>query len=459
MTIWTPIAFAFGVIMFMAFTFLYCYWRVRHVRTTRLSSIQVSAIIPEAPQQQHQLPKQQLVGIEKDVLDAFPTIKANELKVGIQEENSQCSICLVEYAASEVLRQLPICGHIFHTSCVDSWLQKQPTCPVCRILLSPKLSSEAAATAASPSPPATPSWVLVNQPVPLPPATTTPFSSAAASSSSIGISTKASSSPTSDLEIGNNFHHQGRIPLNGSSVEYPLRMKVAEEDLGSSSHLTVGGWGSSGFLDAAAVVSDNSCSKLQGGNRQQKSCRTSHGSCCTSNIQIQSRGIKNPSINSRRWLTESFSFVLSDSFNPDNVMQEHQLQLPGGGGAYQAISIDNKSPTTTTVTTAAEARTKPCTDLGLRASSLPIMPMPSMGFSSSRSSKKKKQMMLQQEGSMLCHSSPADSESVFESRVSDSHLPLTISPEQCSFQFLPVLTMGSSCCVNISSFRPVATQH
>ncbi len=33
--------------------------------------------------------KQQLVGIEKDVLHAFPTIKANELKVGIQEENSQ----------------------------------------------------------------------------------------------------------------------------------------------------------------------------------------------------------------------------------------------------------------------------------------------------------------------------------------------------------------------------------
>ncbi len=365
----------------------------------------------------------------------------------------------MEYAASEVLRQLPICGHIFHTSCVDSWLQKQPTCPVCRILLSPKLSSEAATTAASPCPPATPSWVLVNRPVPLPPATTTPFSSAAASSSSICISTKASSSPTSDIEIGNNFH-QGRMPLNGSSVEYPLLMKVAEQDLGSGSHLTVGGWGSSGFLDAAAVVSDNSCSKLQGGNRQQKSFRTSPGSCCTSNIQIQSRGIKNPSINSRRWLTESFSFVLSDTFNPDNVMQEHQLQLPGGGGADQAISIDNKSPTTTPVTTAAGARTKPYTDL--RASSLPIMPMPSMGFSSSsssRSSKKKKQMMLQQEGSMFCHSSPTDSESVFESRVSDSHLPLTISPEQCSFQFLPVLTMGSSHCADFSSFRPVATQH
>ncbi len=40
--------------MFMAFTFLYCYWRVRHVRTTRLTSVQVSAIIPEAPQQQQQ---------------------------------------------------------------------------------------------------------------------------------------------------------------------------------------------------------------------------------------------------------------------------------------------------------------------------------------------------------------------------------------------------------------------
>ncbi len=86
------------------------------------------------------------------------------------------------------------------------------------------------------------SWVLVDRPVPLPPTTTTPFSSAAASSSSICISTKASSSPTSDLEMGNNFHHQGRIPLNGSSVQYPLLMKVAEEYLGSSSsnHLTVG---------------------------------------------------------------------------------------------------------------------------------------------------------------------------------------------------------------------------
>jgi hypothetical protein len=38
-------------------------------------------------------------------------------------------------------------------------------------------------------------------------------------------------------------------------------------------------------------------------------------------------------------------------------------------------------------------------------------------------------------------------------------LPLTISPEQCSFQFLPVLTMGSSCSAGFSTFRPVATQH
>jgi hypothetical protein len=90
-------------------------------------------------------------------------------------------------------------------------------------------------------------------------------------------------------------------------------------------------------------------------------------------------------------------------------------------------------------------------------SSLPILPMPSMGFSSSRNNNNK-QMMLEQEGSMLCHNNPVDSESVFESRVSDSHLPLTISPEQCSFWFLPVLPMGS-CCVGFSTFRPAATQH
>lgn len=44
-------------------------------------------------------------------------------------------ICLGEYKEKEVLRIIPYCGHTFHLSCIDVWLRKQSTCPVCRLTL------------------------------------------------------------------------------------------------------------------------------------------------------------------------------------------------------------------------------------------------------------------------------------------------------------------------------------
>lgn len=45
----------------------------------------------------------------------------------------RCAICLGEYQEKEVLRIMPKCGHSFHLSCIDVWLRKQSTCPVCRL--------------------------------------------------------------------------------------------------------------------------------------------------------------------------------------------------------------------------------------------------------------------------------------------------------------------------------------
>ncbi|OIV98748.1 hypothetical protein TanjilG_24919 [Lupinus angustifolius] len=53
---------------------------------------------------------------------------------------SECIICLADYKEREILRMMPECGHTFHLSCIDVWLRKQPTCPVCRLSL--KSSSE-----------------------------------------------------------------------------------------------------------------------------------------------------------------------------------------------------------------------------------------------------------------------------------------------------------------------------
>uniref|UniRef100_A0A0A9GFX0 RING-type domain-containing protein n=1 Tax=Arundo donax TaxID=35708 RepID=A0A0A9GFX0_ARUDO len=51
------------------------------------------------------------------------------------KDDAQCSICLGEYKEKEILRIMPTCRHNFHLECIDVWLQKQTTCPICRISL------------------------------------------------------------------------------------------------------------------------------------------------------------------------------------------------------------------------------------------------------------------------------------------------------------------------------------
>ncbi|GAQ77739.1 hypothetical protein KFL_000030180 [Klebsormidium nitens] len=45
--------------------------------------------------------------------------------------DTSCAICLVDYEEGALLRPLP-CGHAFHTACIDTWLKKDPSCPLCK---------------------------------------------------------------------------------------------------------------------------------------------------------------------------------------------------------------------------------------------------------------------------------------------------------------------------------------
>ncbi|CAD8153517.1 unnamed protein product [Paramecium pentaurelia] len=47
------------------------------------------------------------------------------------KSNRQCSICCNQFQKDELIMQLP-CKHIYHKSCVDSWLQSSTKCPNCR---------------------------------------------------------------------------------------------------------------------------------------------------------------------------------------------------------------------------------------------------------------------------------------------------------------------------------------
>ncbi|KAA8520573.1 hypothetical protein F0562_014829 [Nyssa sinensis] len=83
-------------------------------------------------------PEHRITGLEPVMVAAIPTMKFSREAFSSMED-AQCTICLGEYQEREVLRIMPQCGHNFHLSCIDVWLRKQSTCPVCRLPLQASL--------------------------------------------------------------------------------------------------------------------------------------------------------------------------------------------------------------------------------------------------------------------------------------------------------------------------------
>ncbi|GAB4824821.1 hypothetical protein Ancab_007691 [Ancistrocladus abbreviatus] len=70
-------------------------------------------------------------GVDLAVLQALPVYAyGSSAKLGT--DASECAICLSEYGESECVKVIPICGHVFHVSCIDAWLSSHVTCPLCR---------------------------------------------------------------------------------------------------------------------------------------------------------------------------------------------------------------------------------------------------------------------------------------------------------------------------------------
>ena len=52
--------------------------------------------------------------------------------VGHRGGCAECAICLEELREGDAVKVIPYCKHVFHPHCIDTWLDKQVTCPVCR---------------------------------------------------------------------------------------------------------------------------------------------------------------------------------------------------------------------------------------------------------------------------------------------------------------------------------------
>ncbi|KAE8704978.1 putative Ribosomal protein L34e superfamily protein [Hibiscus syriacus] len=66
----------------------------------------------------------------KASIEAMPRIK-------VKESGGDCSICLEEFEVDEEAREMP-CKHVFHSGCIEKWLQIHGSCPVCRFLMPAK---------------------------------------------------------------------------------------------------------------------------------------------------------------------------------------------------------------------------------------------------------------------------------------------------------------------------------
>ena len=68
-------------------------------------------------------------GITDESFDAIPTVRAGDIGLGDQ----QCTICMGDFEEDDTLKVLPCSElHAFHSECIQRWLNKQSSCPLCR---------------------------------------------------------------------------------------------------------------------------------------------------------------------------------------------------------------------------------------------------------------------------------------------------------------------------------------
>ncbi|KAF7813864.1 putative lactoylglutathione lyase, chloroplastic [Senna tora] len=75
-------------------------------------------------------------GIDKTVIESLPFFRFSSLRGS--KEGLECSVCLSKFEDIEILRLLPKCKHAFHINCIDHWLEKHSSCPLCRHKVNPE---------------------------------------------------------------------------------------------------------------------------------------------------------------------------------------------------------------------------------------------------------------------------------------------------------------------------------
>ncbi|KAI3899714.1 hypothetical protein MKW92_035188 [Papaver armeniacum] len=71
-------------------------------------------------------------GDNRPIQSTFPVVTYLSGGLKLPGLDTECVICLSEFAQGERIRILPKCNHGFHIKCIGKWLSSHSTCPTCR---------------------------------------------------------------------------------------------------------------------------------------------------------------------------------------------------------------------------------------------------------------------------------------------------------------------------------------
>ncbi|WOL07411.1 RING-H2 finger protein ATL16-like [Canna indica] len=77
----------------------------------------------------------ELRGLEPAAIRSIPIVKFTKAAGAGAERRAlfhECAVCLSEFEEEERIKLLPNCSHPFHIDCIDTWLQFNSKCPLCR---------------------------------------------------------------------------------------------------------------------------------------------------------------------------------------------------------------------------------------------------------------------------------------------------------------------------------------
>lgn len=124
------IGISIGILLLITTITLTSYFCTRTQSPSAQASRRRNTNTPDLHEPQHSIIN---VGIDDDTILSYPKMLYSEAKLRKSDSTATCcSICLADYKATDMLRVLPDCEHLFHLKCIDPWLRLHPTCPVCR---------------------------------------------------------------------------------------------------------------------------------------------------------------------------------------------------------------------------------------------------------------------------------------------------------------------------------------